>query len=440
LSGRTEEQGIRPSADAHAPALQEHSLSADTFSVHMKVKPRVHSRSLLAVGLLLVVLLVLVGGCATTEPQETIPRDEHERELRALEQELAAAREQAAEETNALSTRIEELRAENTELRGRLAEAEAELAELRSLVAELKDRTNSASPEAALDRLDVLLAELESLRELARDRAFAESLMRSFEQPEEEAEGQTEEQAPAPSRQGVPDQRPEEEAADPTPTPTPNADHTPDTEPSGEARRAEDPDDTVGPGPRIAGGFIRVDRVSSSYIGEREPLAGDPDVAVTPRLPSLDGDRLYTPLKVDDLDTGLIPLVRYSPTRPPSLIFLIRVRYSTEDAPLYLEGVELQTSETAQMMQVRVDPVRRLSDGVQRLEEGLVHDHRSVTRMVALMDTSGLRVQYTGAGRSLTETAPQSLRGRVSTMLYVLRALGGDLPGQPNDAAGADES
>ncbi len=319
-----------------------------------------------------VLAVALLGACASAEPQPTIPRSEHEAETQQLRAELSATQEQAETEIAALSAQIDELRGENRRLREQLSSSEAESARFRETISELEEQTGTSSTEAALDRLDSLITEIESLRELVRDRAFAESLIHGRRQ-----------------------------------------------QPQGEL----EPD----PNPRIPSGFTRMQQLTSSYVGDAVPLRGDRDVLVTARKPGFGGARFYLPTGSSNMDTGLIPLVRYKPDDSASLIFLVRVRYPSQESPLYLESIEISAANRGRIMRINLDPVRRLSDGEQRLEEALVESPESVERLAELFEGASVRISYNGTNRSVTETAPQMLRGRLSTMLYVLRALGGDL-------------
>ncbi len=362
-------------------------------------------------------LLLLLVACGTTASSEQDAPDPAELQatIGRLQTDLAAA----TERSETLAREVDELRAAQDILQERVDRLERENARLQANLDEILALTDSVSPEDAVAEIESLLIEVDSLRELAEDQRFLQDLLQSL------GRGPAPEAVPAgPAADAAPPRLEPEE-------PEPGAPTRPLTELPDRTPRADDtatPEaEAAPPAPptRVLGGFVRVDRVESTFVAGAKPLPEDNRISVTADRP-----RTYLPTMAVTDAAVVAPIVRNVASRgesDPEMAVLVKVRYPASDPPLYLRGAELSTQSTS--IQISLPEVRRQSNGSQRLEEAVVTDPATVRRMVALLASERVvRISYHGNVRSIHDDAPRDTRGVVSLMVYVLRALGGDLP------------
>jgi hypothetical protein len=363
-------------------------------------------------------LLLLLVACGTTASSEQDAPDPAE--LQATIGRLQTDLTTATERSETLAEEVNELRAAQDTLQERVDRLERENARLQASLDEILALTDSVSPEDAVAEVESLLIEVDSLRELAEDQRFLQDLLQSLGRgpaPKAQPSGPTE-RAPVPPRL-----EPEE--------PEPGAPARPLTELPDRAPRADDAEPqepetgTPAPPTRVLGGFVRVDRVESTFAAGAQALPEDRRISVTADRP-----RTYLPTMAVTDAAVVAPIVRNVGGRgrgDPEMALLVKVSYPASDPPLYLRGAEVSTQSTS--IQISLPEVRRQSNGTRRLEEAIVTDPATVRRIVALLASErAVRISYHGNVRSIHEDAPRDTRGVVSVMVYVLRALGGDVP------------
>jgi outer membrane murein-binding lipoprotein Lpp len=349
---------------------------ADTFPVRARyrISKALTSTTRTAAAIAIGVSVLLLSSCATAE-------------LERLDVALSEAR----AEVNALSSRVEKLENRNRAARERAATLERELEQMQARLSTVLELTGTESPEAAVQEIESLLQEVESLRELIEDQAFARSLLEGL---------------PSAPRNGPEEATP----SDPPPEPA----------------RPEAPAESAAPAsagldPRVLAGFIQVDEIQSTYIGEADPLPEDPRLAVTR---DTSRPRIYLPRSLRDQETTVAPVVFDG--EDPQLAIMVKVTYPASEAPLYLQSVEVTGAGNA--AQVALLEVRRQTTGSLRMEEAIVTNPATVRTLTTLLIAHDPpRLEFHGNARSVQKKAPQELRGDVAAVVYTFRALGGEV-------------